>query len=708
MADPLLEVRNLSTQFETKDGTVHAVNDVSFTIEQGETFGFVGESGAGKSVTGKSIIGLIQDPGRITGGEVRFKGRDLQEMSEAELRSVRGNEISMIFQDPMTSLNPSYTIETQITDIIKHHRDVSHESARTRAIELLDRVGIPDAKSRIDDYPHQFSGGMRQRALIAMALSCDPDLVIADEPTTALDVTTQAQILELLDELQREYDLSVHLITHDMGVIAEMCDRIAVMYAGEIVEKGTVDGLFDAPRHPYTLGLLKAIPRIDDQRTKLDPIEGTMPDLIETPSGCSFHPRCPYATEQCETDDPDLEPVEAGPGGRHESACFHVDDIDFEADQRIEVDDTERDRQIGETLIDVQNLKKYFTPESESWVDRLFGNRSYVHAVDDVSLTIKEGETLGLVGESGCGKTTLGRTLTRLYEPDEGKIVYAGTDLTELGRRELRDAGSDLQVIFQNPFSSLNPRMTIKEVIGRPMEIHDIVSSEQEKRDRVVELLETVGLEASHIDRYPHEFSGGQKQRIGIARALAVEPDFIVADEPVSALDASVQASILNTLMDLQEEFGLTYLFIAHDLNVVQHIADRIAVMYLGEIVESGTVEELFDPPHHPYTEILLSSIPQPDPDAARDRILPQGEPPSPIDPPSGCRFHTRCPYAMEECKTNVPDYHDVGDGHDIHCHLFDEELQREKGFTVDEIMTGGELLPSQEEQPDPKPSDTD
>ncbi|WP_436933865.1 ABC transporter ATP-binding protein [Halovenus marina] len=677
---PLLEVDGLKTQFDTEQGIVKAVDDVSFQIERGETYGIVGESGAGKSVTGLSILDLVESPGNIVSGEIRFKGQDLLSLSAEELRQIRGNEIAMIFQDPMTSLNPAFTVGSQIVDTIREHLDLSKSEARDRAITLLSDVGIPDAESRIDDYPHQFSGGMRQRAMIAMAISCDPDLIIADEPTTALDVTIQAQILELLSDLQEEYGLAIQVITHDMGVIAQTCDRVGVMYAGKLVEESETNELFESPRHPYTVGLMKAIPRLDDPRSRLQTIEGLMPDLIETPSGCSFHPRCPHATDECKEEEPPLETVNWE--SDHTSACIRTDEIDFEAETKLTAEtDEHAEREPGEPILEATDVRKYFTPEASSWFKQRF-DPEYVRAVDDVSLTINEGETLGLVGESGCGKTTLGHTLLQLYEPDDGTVLYAGSDLTKMRKRELRGYRSDLQIIFQDPFSSLNPRRTVRQIIGRPMEIHGTVDSDEEKDERIRELLEEVGLSKDHINRYPHEFSGGQKQRIGIARALAVEPDFIVADEPVSALDVSVQAKITNLLMDLQEEYNLTYLFIAHDLNVVQHISDRVAVMYLGEIAEIGTVDQIFQRPYHPYTEVLLSSIPRPDPTVDTDRITPEGEPPSPINPPSGCRFHTRCSYAMPECETQEPADVPVESGHEIHCHLFDDEIMADKDET--------------------------
>ncbi|RQG94195.1 ABC transporter ATP-binding protein [Natrarchaeobius chitinivorans] len=683
----ILEVRDLHTQFETDSGVVKAVDGVSFSLQQGEIYGLVGESGAGKSVTGRSIMRLIDPPGNITDGTVRFNDENLLTLPMAEVRDIRGNEIAMIFQNAMAALNPGYTIGTQISDVLQRHKDFNDKQARERTIQLLSDVGIPDPEARFDSYPHQLSGGMCQRVVIAMALSCDPDIIIADEPTTALDVTIQAQILELLSDLRDNYGITVLLITHNMGVVASTCDRVGVMYAGEVVEEGPVQDIVAKPRHPYTMGLMQAVPRLNDARERLESIPGDMPNLLKTPNGCSFHPRCPYDAEDCRNVDPSLDPL--SPDDRsteRRTACLRTDEIDFDremAEMATEADGKEgspkpkipnRGRTDSDPLIEASNLQKYFDPESQSWLDRLIGEREYVHAVDDVSLDIYEGETLGLVGESGCGKTTLGRVLSHLYEPDAGTVVYAGTDLTELDRRKLKSMRGNIQMIFQDPVSSLNPRKSVYEIISRPLEIHQNIADEVARRERVEELLDSVGLKPEHASRKPHAFSGGQKQRIGIARALAVEPDFIVADEPVSALDVSIQAKIINLLMDLQEEFNLTYVFIAHDLNVVQHIADRIAVMYLGEIIECGDADDIFTPPHHPYTEMLLSSIPPLDPSAETDRIVPRGTPPSPIDPPSGCRFHTRCPRAMEECKSVVPADHQFGEDHTITCHLFDDD----------------------------------
>ncbi|RQG98977.1 ABC transporter ATP-binding protein [Natrarchaeobius oligotrophus] len=685
-SEPLLRVRDLHTEFRTEDGVVHAVDGVSYDVYPGEVFGVVGESGAGKSVTGLSILDLVQSPGRITDGEIYFDGRDMLSLSDDELRSVRGNDIAVIFQDALSALNPSFTVGTQIGDVIQNHTDATDEEALERTIDLLDRVGIPNAEERVHHFPHQLSGGMRQRVMIAMAISCEPDLIIADEPTTALDVTIQAEILSLLRELQRERDIAVQLITHNMGVVAQMCDRLGVMYAGKLVETGPVEDIFRNTNHPYTKGLLEAIPKIDDPRDRLPTIRGQMPDLIETPTGCSFHPRCPYDEPQCRTEEPPL----GGVGEEHATACIRADELElrpeFSETTESESASVDRTGESADPLLEAEGVKKYFSTSS-GWIDELLGRGEYIRAVDDVDLSIGRGETLGLVGESGCGKSTLGKTLAHLHEPDDGRILYAGNDLTEMNKRQLKTERSNIQVIFQDPFSSLNPRKTIEQIVGRPLEIHGLVDDEAEKKARVRELLDEVGLNESHLDRYPHEFSGGQKQRIGIARALAVEPDFIIADEPVSALDVSIQAKILNLLMDIQEEYDLSYLFIAHDLNVVQHISDRIAVMYLGEIVEIGTVDQLFNPPYHPYTEVLLSSIPRPVPGKESTRIEPEGDFPDPADPPSGCRFHSRCPHAMPECERTPPESKALDDGHLVSCLLFDEGVMADKEADVSDVI---------------------
>ncbi|WP_232700323.1 dipeptide ABC transporter ATP-binding protein [Halobacterium wangiae] len=689
---------------------------------------------------------------------VRLEGAriDLTTAPEHVMRDVRGGEMSMIFQDPMTSLNPALTVGEQIAESLRLHRhggkkkdtwlngirealsrgDTDKEIVQ-ETVDILDEVGIPEPEARLDEYPHEFSGGMRQRVLIAIALACRPKLLVADEPTTALDVTIQAQILDLINDLQDEFGMSVLFITHDLGVVAETCDRVAVMYAGEVVEEGPVDDIFHDPSHPYTYALLESIPREDTER--LQPIEGNVPDLIDLPDGCHFAPRCPWAHEECT--EGEIPYLQHGPEDvDHRSKCVleEFDTSEYGAEKGMAA---ESGTFTGEPLMHVEGLRKYFS-RADGWLDRWLADEPQtVKAVDGVDFDIYEGETLGLVGESGCGKSTTGRSILRLLEPTDGRVLYAGEDVAELSDDELRGKRRDMQMIFQDPLSSLDPRQSVGQTIVEPLKIHGLPESDPEvtaradvtvegierdavtvnvaddvdalvnitdgeavvpvavtvagdeveidvakhldvntsitrddgrvtdvhvdvsagdskrakRRNRVTQLLTAVGLEPAQYDRYPHELSGGQRQRVGIARALAVDPDFIVADEPVSALDVSVQAQILNLMEDLQEEFGLTYLFIAHDLSVVRHICDRVAVMYLGKVVETAPTELLFADPKHPYTNALLSSIPDPDPRATNeDRILLEGDVPSPIDPPSGCRFRTRCPEVIPPADLDV------------------------------------------------------
>ncbi|MFC4358021.1 dipeptide ABC transporter ATP-binding protein [Halobium salinum] len=697
--DPLLSISDLRTQFATDRGRVKAVDGVDLTVREGETVGLVGESGSGKSVTALSAMGLVDDPGEIVSGEVKLRSPELAEefrsrrknpgfvdgdvvdltaAPEESLRAVRGGEMSMVFQDPMTSLNPALTVGEQVGESLRLHqyggrkkdnwlnavREILpkmgndlDEQVVERAVEVLSEVGIPEPTTRVDEYPHEFSGGMRQRVLIAIALACRPGLLVADEPTTALDVTIQAQILDLINDLQDELGMSVLMITHDLGVVAETCDRVAVMYAGEIVEEGPVEEIFGNPSHPYTYTLLESIPT--EEKERLTPIEGNVPDLIDMPDGCNFAPRCPWAKPECT--EGDIPYLQHGPEGvDHRSKCV-LDDFDtneYGEDDALAA----ADHDVGEPLLETEGLKKHFS-RADGLLDEWLGlDGASVKAVDGVDLTVYDGETLGLVGESGCGKSTTGRTLLRLLEPTEGRVVFAGDDLTDLGKDDLRKKRRDMQMIFQDPMSSLDPRMTVGQIVTEPLKIHDLPaegsgdrSAREQRRERVTELLEAVGLDPNQRARYPHELSGGQRQRVGIARALAVDPDFIVADEPVSALDVSVQAQILNLMEDLQEEFGLTYLFIAHDLSVVRHICDRIAVMYLGEVVEVADTDELFADPKHPYTQALLSAIPEPDPTAdTDDRVILEGDVPSPINPPSGCHFRTRCPQVIPPTDVDI------------------------------------------------------
>ena len=677
--NPLLRVRDLRTSFHTEEGVVRAVDGVSFDIGRGETLGIVGESGCGKSVTALSLMRLIPEPpGRIEAGSVlefQADGRvdDLARAGEARMREIRGNEIGMIFQEPMTSLNPVFRIGDQITESLRRHRGMSAGEARTRAIELLELVGIPAPTQRVDEYPHQLSGGMRQRVMIAIALSCEPRLLLADEPTTALDVTIQAQILALIKRLQEELGMAVVLITHDMGVVAETCDRVVVMYAGQVVEEGAVDDLFHDPRHPYTVGLLGSIPRIEQRVDQLTVIPGLVPSPTAWPSGCRFADRCPHAWQKCVDSPPPLVDLGPGRGSRcwleqhpERRAPDSKDATTAGAPSPVMTNGSGNGTATGAPLVEVSGLRTHFHAKAGKGARQ----RSVtVRAVDGVSFEIRKGETLGLVGESGCGKTTAGRSLLRLVDATEGSVRFDGAPVFDMDRPSLRRFRRRAQIVFQDPFSSLNPRMTVGDALREVLHIHDLARGAA-ANTRIAELLERVGLRPEHADRYPHEFSGGQRQRIGIARALAVEPELIVCDEPVSALDVSVQAQVINLLKDLQRELGLTYLFIAHDLSVVRHISDRVAVMYLGKLVELAEVDRLFDNPLMPYTQALLSAVPVPDPRFLRERTVLEGDVPSPTDPPPGCPFHPRCPSPLkdEACGRVVPSLENKGGGHLVAC----------------------------------------
>lgn len=672
--EELLDVRDLTVDFMTKTGLLTAINEVSFHIKKGEIVCLVGESGSGKTITSLSIMRLIEHAnGQIADGTIRFAQQDIAQMQQEEIRKIRGKKIAMIFQEPMTALDPVFTIGFQIMEVILRHEPVSKEDAWKRAVYLLQRVGIPEPEIRMNQYPHELSGGMRQRAMIAIALACNPELLIADEPTTALDVTIQSQILDLLRELKDEFQMSILLITHDLGVAAEMADRIIVMYTGRVVEQATVHQLFERPYHPYTQGLLQSIPSIEVERgSRLHSIKGTIPSLTNLPSGCRFQPRCPHATLHCESHEPMLAELD----GR-QVACWHAKEI-AERDKDVLHFQTKPER--GETqraeaatqgnsdrnvLIDVRDLKKYF-PIKKGILNRVTGQ---IKAVDGVTFQIFQGETFGLVGESGCGKTTLGRTLLRLQQATSGRVLFEDRDLFQMNGKEMREARREMQIIFQDPYGSLNPRWTIGDIIEEPLRAHGSLQG-QDLKYRVQELLEWVGLDPAWYKRYPHEFSGGQRQRIGIARAIALQPKFIVGDEAVSALGVSVQSQVINLLCDLQSKLGLTYLFIAHGLDVVRHISDRIGVMYLGKLVEVAPTDELFKHPTHPYTKALLSAIPVPNPEKRRSSIKLEGEIPSPANPPSGCRFRTRCPAATERCKSEIPELKEVGKGHWVSCHF--------------------------------------
>ncbi|MCP4398848.1 MAG: ABC transporter ATP-binding protein [bacterium] len=676
MSETLLEVKDLRTYFYTESGTVKAVDGVDFSIRPNETLGMVGESGCGKSVSSLSVMRLVDRPGRIVDGELFFRGENLLKKGRKAMQKIRGDEISMIFQEPMTSLNPVHTIGDQIVEALVLHQKLNKRDAKRKAVDMLTLVGLPAPEQRVDEYPYQLSGGMRQRAMIAMALSCNPSLLIADEPTTALDVTIQAQILDLMRRLKQDIGAAVLIITHDLGVVAEMADNVVVLYAGKVVEYADVKRLFRTPLHPYTRALLASIPQITDRRgRKLLPIEGSIPDPLHQPEGCKFHPRCRYALEMCQHEEPALLHLQDGRQVRcwmyAEEKASDFSDKQREVETSLSVQDTQhvRQREEGaEAILKACRLKMHF-PITGGVFNKVVG---HVKAVDDVSFQIIKGETLGMVGESGCGKTTTGRMLLRLLQPTEGDVYFEGKNIFALGKRDMQAARRDMQIIFQDPFASLNPRMTVGEIVGEAFKIHGGVNRKG-IADKVATLLDLVGLQPNAMKRYPHQFSGGQRQRIGIARAIGLNPKLIVCDEPVSALDVSIQAQIINLLQDLQDKLRLTYLFIAHDLSVVKQIADRVAVMYLGKIAELGGTESVFDSAQHPYTEALLTAVPAVDTDNTgqrKQRIILQGDVPSPSNPPSGCHFHPRCPSVMPLCREKAPELLDMSGGHLVSCHL--------------------------------------
>jgi peptide/nickel transport system ATP-binding protein len=741
---PVLDIQNLSTHIKLTSSVVQAVGNVDLQIDAGETLGVVGESGSGKSMTGLSIMGLLPPGGSIVNGSVKLDGRELVGLKDEELRRLRGNEISMIFQDPLTSLDPTKSIGYQVSEPVRLHRGASKAEALDRAVEVLGLVGLPRPKERLSDYPHQLSGGLRQRVMIAMALACEPKLLIADEPTTALDVTIQAQILALLKDLKDRLGMAMLLITHDMGVIAGNADRVNVMYAGRVVETAEAATLFEDMHHPYTQALLASIPQLhQDARKALHAIPGLPPDLAHLPQGCRFAARCPRATDKCRAEEPPL----SGKTFDHRFACWHPVDgplvltviggagpdaestgliasdaesmkeaaagdevgfmadaqlrdpsqtaqdtqepapepavseavtvvaagLEVTADGRLEV--TERKVEVTAAdgsgvapLLELHNLVKEFAITSGAILQRKVAS---VKAVSDVSFAVPAGTTFGLVGESGCGKTTIGKLIVALEKPSAGAITLNGEDVSKLRGADLRRKRRDLQLMFQDPQSSLDPRMRVGTIIAEPLAVQRL-GSKRAQRDRVFELLGEVGLPRNAVERYPHEFSGGQRQRIGLARALTVNPRLIVADEPVSALDVSIRAQVLNLMKRLQASHGLTYIVISHDLAVVKYMADRIGVMYLGKMVELGSGEDIYQRAAHPYTAGLLATIPVPDPttERAKSGAGIKGELPSPVNPPSGCRFRTRCPFVQERCAAEEPQLRSFGPGHLAACHF--------------------------------------
>ncbi|MEZ4864727.1 MAG: ABC transporter ATP-binding protein [Caldilineaceae bacterium] len=692
-ATPILSVRDLKVHFMLNEGTVRAVDGASFEVHMGRTLGIVGESGCGKSVTTRALLQIVDPPGRIVDGSIFYQPANSHQVLDlatvdpegAQMNAIRGGDIGLIFQEPMTSFSPVHTIGNQIMEAIRLHQDISKAAAREQAIEWLQRVHMPNAAQRMNEYPYQLSGGLRQRAMIAMALCCNPRILIADEPSTALDVTTQAQILDLLGELQAEHGMAIIFITHDLGVIAEIADDVAVMYLGRVVEEAPVEQIFHAPQHPYTRALLTSMPTIYSQsRTRLPSIQGSIPHPLNRPSGCAFHPRCPsFMPGVCEQAEPDLielTPTQRvscflyeQPGKARQDRVVGASQIEIVAANGHTAPAKERRGKSGAPLLEVKNLTKFF-PIQKGFLRRVVGQ---VRAVDDISFTLNEGETLSLVGESGCGKTTTARCVLRAIDPTAGEILLRAhtgktVDLAQLTETQIRPLRRDMQMIFQDPFSSLNPRMTIFDVVGEPLLVNG-VTSRRERQDRVEQLLKQVGLRPEYMDRFPHAFSGGQRQRIGIARALALNPRFIVADEAVSALDVSVQAQVLNLMLDLQDELGLTYLFVSHDLSVVNQISDRVVVMYVGKIAEVATPQQLFTAPKHPYTAALLASLPKADPRQRQARAPLQGEVANPAKPPSGCYFHPRCRFAVDKCKQVSPPLVEIEPERWVSCHRAQE-----------------------------------
>lgn len=654
MNTPLLQIKDLHTDIEIRSGVVRALSGVDLHVNPGETLGIVGESGSGKTMTALSLMGLLPQGGKVSSGSIILDGQDLTQLPLKDKRKLRGTKVGMIFQDPLTSLNPTMKIGLQVCEPLRVHEKLSKRAALARAVEILKRVGMPRPEVVINNYPHQLSGGMRQRVMIAMALVCKPRILIADEPTTALDVTTQMQILDLIDELRDEYKMGVILITHDLGVVAGHTDRVAVMYAGRIVETAPTKTLFTEPKHRYTSSLMAALPeRALAAGTKLFSIPGAPPSLTNLPMGCRFAARCLWATDECRAGYPDLSGDDS-----HTFSCFHPVQEGDESPAVLQAkldsgkaeDAVDAAPQIShDVLLDVKEASREYESAGSGFFKR---DKGVVSAVDRVSISVKKGETYGLVGESGCGKSTVGRLIAGLEPPSGGAIELDGRDLAKLKGRDAVRIHRDVQMMFQDSYAAMDPRMRIDQILAEPMSIQKTGNARQ-IAERIMEILEQVGLTEEILDRYPHEFSGGQLQRIGFARSLTLAPDLIVADEPVSALDVSVQAQVLNLMKDLQQELGLSYLFISHDLAVVQYMADRIGVMYLGRIVEEGPADEVVKNPKHPYTKALIDSIPVPDPEFVHDEsaIKLTGEPPSAVNPPEGCRFRPRCPFAGEECK---------------------------------------------------------
>ena len=675
--EPILEIDNLNISFFVRAGEIPAVMDFSCKVMPGETMGLVGESGCGKSTVALGIMRDMGNRGKIVGGSIKFHGKDMGDMSEAELRDIRGSKIAMIYQEPMASLNPAMKVGKQLMEVLIIHENASKSEAYERSLAMLESVKLPDPRRVMNAYPHQISGGQQQRIVIAMALLSKPDLLLLDEPTTALDVTVEAGIVQLIKELARETGTSMLFISHNLGLILETCDRITVMYSGEAVETGSVSDVFDHMRHPYTQGLFNSIPLpgADKNARPLVSIPGQLPLPMERPYGCNFGPRCPHFADKC-----DANPVrmQAVPGAeQHKSRCVRIEELDWDAEPaRPVVTDPAVP---GEVVLDVKDLKKYYNVAA----NQMFGggDTRTVKANESITLQACESETVAIVGESGCGKSTLAKVLLGLETATDGEVTLSGVSIgsTEVGDRDT-DTVASVQMVFQNPFDTLNPSHSVGSQIMRTLEKFKIGDNSEDRRQRMLQLLDLVKLPRAFARRMPRQLSGGQKQRIGVARAFAGQPKVVVADEPVSALDVSVQAAVTELLMEIQREAKTTMLFISHDLSVVRYIADRVVVMYLGHIVEQGTTDDIFAPPYHPYTEALLSAIPIADTSVVKKQIVLDGDIPSALNPPSGCPFQTRCGHKSKVgdnlCERELPPIRDLGNGHVMKCHLSEEHLQ--------------------------------
>ncbi len=694
MGQPVVKVDDLAIAYETRKGDVHAVRDVSFEIHRGETLGLVGESGCGKSTVAYGLVNYLGRNGKIVRGGITFQGQSLVGRSAEELRKLRGDQISMVYQDPMTSLNPVLRIGEQMAEVLTVHRGTPVAEARQRCTEMLRRVYMPDPEKVMERYPHQISGGQQQRVVIAMALLNNPALLVMDEPTTALDVTVEAAVLDLIADLRRDFDTAILFISHNLGVIARVSDRVGVMYAGELVELASVQEIFANPRHPYTQGLIRCLPKLGRSKASsiLYPIRGRVPAPDSLPPGCVFEPRCDYARDACRAQRPPLRPLTTPAAATHLTRCLFSEEIDsaqWTPPEGLAPQLSPGTSADGlEPILKVNELKTYYRHPNSSPLSLIgLGRQEYVKAVDGVSFEVPRGLTLGVVGESGCGKSTLIKAIIGLEDVTGGKAEFMGFDINrQVNQRDLSTI-KELQMVFQNPDATMNPAYTVGQQNERPLRRFKIVPREN-VREEVIRLLRAVKLDEHYFDRLPRQLSGGEKQRVGIARAFAGRPDLVLCDEPVSALDVSVQAAVLNLLLEVQKEFGTTMIFIAHDLSVVRYFSDYIAVMYLGQVVEIGPAEAIYAPPYHPYTESLLAAVPIPDPSVQQEHIRLEGAVPSPLNPPSGCRFHTRCPRRAllpdggKVCETQVPPWQEAGGEHKIFCHIPLSEL-RELGPVV-------------------------